>query len=63
MLDFKCFFVSFIILDKLNQSHLMPNDIIVNIDDFKQNFMPPISKKDLEYFNRVKSNYSVTSLD
>lgn len=39
----------------------MPENIVVNIEDFKQaasNFIPSISKKDLEYFNKLKSNFS-----
>lgn len=44
-----------------NQSDLIPENVIVNLDDFKQassNFVPSISKKDLEYFNKLKSNFS-----
>ncbi|XP_037048405.1 peroxisome assembly factor 2 isoform X3 [Bradysia coprophila] len=50
--------------DKSNQPTLMPENIVVNIDDFKQaatNFIPSISKTDLEYFNKLKSNFSPTN--
>ncbi|XP_055855099.1 peroxisomal ATPase PEX6 isoform X3 [Episyrphus balteatus] len=41
---------------------LLPEDIIVRMEDFERSFekyIPSIAKKDLEYFNKLKSTYSV----
>ncbi|KAJ6645275.1 Peroxisome assembly factor 2 [Pseudolycoriella hygida] len=52
------------VTQRKTDSQLMPENIVVNIDDFKQaasNFVPSISKKDLEYFNKLKTNFSPTN--
>lgn len=39
----------------------MSESVVVNLNDFKQaasNFVPSISKKDLDYFNKLKANFS-----
>lgn len=51
----------YLISDKPNELHLVAENVVVNIDDFKQaasNFVPSISKKDIDYFNKLKSNFS-----
>lgn len=41
---------------------LLPEDVIVRMEDFERSYekyIPSIAKKDLEYFNKLKSTYSV----
>lgn len=41
---------------------LQPENVIVNNADFQlaaENFVPSVSQKDMEYFNKLKTSFSV----
>ncbi|XP_013101894.1 peroxisomal ATPase PEX6 isoform X2 [Stomoxys calcitrans] len=47
---------------KLDDDDLIPDNIVVESEDFTKSFrkfIPSISREDLEYFNKLKSTYSV----
>lgn len=51
-----------IISGSMKVSDLQPENVIVNNTDFQlaaDNFVPSVSKKDMEYFNKLKTSFSV----
>lgn len=53
----------FFFSEKTGQTNeITSDDVIVNLEDFKKatmNFVPSINKRDLEYFNKLRENYSL----
>lgn len=50
------------ISDGFVDEELTSDDVIVNLDDFKTatlKFVPSINKSDMEYFNKLRANYSL----
>lgn len=50
-----------IVLEPSSEDGLNPEDVVVNESDFKaamKKFIPSISSADMEYFNRLRSNFS-----
>lgn len=48
--------------DDTDDDKLTSDDVIVNLDDFKVaalKFVPSINKSDMEYFNKLRANYSL----
>lgn len=48
--------------DNTVDDSLNSDDVIVNLDDFKTatlKFVPSINKRDMEYFNKLRANYSM----
>lgn len=42
--------------------NLSSDDVIVNLNDFRMatmKFVPSINKRDMEYFNKLRANYSM----
>lgn len=45
-----------------NDAKLTADNVFVNLSDFRKavsKFVPSINKKDMEYFNKLRSNYAV----
>lgn len=52
----------FLIADESDGEDLTADDVLVNLDDFKaatMKFVPSINKSDMEYFNKLRANYSL----
>lgn len=47
---------------ELRDEDLVADNVVVEVDDFTKSFskfIPSISRQDLEYFNKLKSSYSI----
>lgn len=52
----------FLIADESKDLDLTSDDVIVNLEDFKVatlKFVPSIHKTDMDYFNKLRANYSL----
>lgn len=51
-----------LIADESDDGELTADNVIVNLDDFKAatlKFVPSINKSDMDYFNKLRANYSL----
>lgn len=52
----------FLIADESKDDDLTSDEVIVNLEDFKVaalKFVPSINKSDMDYFNKLRANYSL----